>query len=108
MSPARASTPSRSALRPHTAVLEARAHCPNSVEPPAPAVLERKPKIDVPCDDHTTRSLGAVPPTDTPGNSRGCTGFDAGSANREWLAVSQPADAPASASHLQVIRSYPC
>src|SRR5262245_36071936 len=37
MSPARASTPSRSALRPHTAVLEARAHCPNSLEPPAPA-----------------------------------------------------------------------
>src|SRR6516162_176261 len=104
-SAARASKPSRTALRPRTAVLEGRARCPNSAELPAPVLLECKPKTGVPCDDRTTRNSGAVHQIGKLGNSHVCTGSDAGSASPEWPAIGPPTDPPTSASHPQVIRS---
>src|SRR5215472_1321728 len=72
---------------------------------PAPVLLECKPKSGVPCDDRTTRNSGAVHQIGKPGNSPVCTGSDAGSASREWLAIGPPTDPPTSALHPQVIRS---
>src|SRR6516162_4508371 len=104
-SAARASKPSRTALRPRTTVLEGHARCPNSAELPAPVLLECKPKTGVPCDDRTTRNSGAVHQIGKPGNSPVCTGSGAGSASREWPAIGPPTDPPTSALHPQVIRS---
>src|SRR6516164_3887363 len=92
-SAARASKPSRTALRHRTTVLEGRARCPNSAELPAPVLLECKPKTGVPCDDRTTRNSGAVHQIGKPGNSHVCTGSDAGSASPEWPAIGPPTDA---------------
>src|SRR6516162_357192 len=104
-SAARASKPSRTALRPRTIVLEGRARCPNSAELPAPVLLECKPKTGVLCDDRTTRNSGAAHQFGKPGNSPVCTGSDAGSASPEWPAIGPPTDPPTSALHPQVIRS---
>src|SRR5215471_17729444 len=104
-SAARASKPSRTALRPRTTVLEGHLRCPNSAELPAPVLLECKPKTGVPCDDRTTRNSGAVHQIGKPGNSPVCTGSDAGSASPEWPAIGPPTDPPTSALHPQVIRS---
>src|SRR6516162_1471150 len=100
-SAARASKPSRTALRPRTAVLEGRVRCPNSAELPAPVLLECKPKTGVPCDDRTTHNSGAVHQIGKPGNSHVCTGSDAGSASPEWPAIGPPTDPPTSALHPQ-------
>src|SRR5262249_5648693 len=104
-SAARASKPSRTALRPRTTVLEGRARCPNSAELPAPVLRECKPKTGVPCDDRTTRNSGAAHQIGKAGNSPECTGSDAGSASPEWPAIGPLTDPPTSALHPQVIRS---
>src|ERR1700751_5094022 len=60
-----------------------RARCPGCAEPPAQTLPARRRQRDARSRDRRAHNFDAVRQTGTPGNSCGCTGYDAGSANPE-------------------------